>query len=165
MARTKSINFPNTETELSALFDKLQRASINALLVSGAAAIKAGGSALAKTAATIYFTVDGTLYSKAAADLSAFAGTVANATFNVFVFTVNSAGTFKTYMGTAGATLGAVVLPTTADGEVPVAMVVINPTGTGGFVGGTTALDDATVVPNAVYINLLGEFFPQFVNL
>src|SRR5947209_4123485 len=98
MTRTKSVNFPNTEGELSNLFDKLQRASVNSLLVSGAAAIKAGASALAKTVATIYFMLDGSLFSKAAADLSALAGTVTNAKFNVFLFTVNSAGTFKTYM-------------------------------------------------------------------
>ena len=55
-------------------------------------------------------------------------------------------------MGTAGATLGAVVFPTTADGEA-LAVRHRNPTGTGNFVGGTSALDDATVVPNAVYVN------------
>ena len=76
-----------------------------------------------------------------------------NATFNVFVFTVNASGTVKSYLGTAGATLGAVVFPTTADGEAVLGFVIVNPTGTGDFVGGTSALDDATVVPNVVYVN------------
>lgn len=40
--------------------------------------------------------------------------------------------------------------------------MIINPTGTGDFVGGTTALDDATVVPNAVYLNgNIGPFDPS----
>ena len=35
------------------------------------------------------------------------------------------------------------------------------PDGTGGdFVGGTTELDDATVVPNAVYVNTRYSFLP-----
>jgi len=34
-----------------------------------------------------------------------------------------------------------------------IGFAIINPTGTGNFVGGTTPLDDATVVPNAVYID------------
>jgi hypothetical protein len=34
-----------------------------------------------------------------------------------------------------------------------IGFVIVNPTGTGDFVGGTTDLDDATVAPNAVYVN------------
>lgn len=165
MARTKSISFPNTQGELSNLFDKLQRACLQSLLNTGALAIHGSASAVAKFVNTIYFTIDGALYSKAAADTAALAGTVANAAYNVFVFGVNSAGTLTTTMGTAGATLGAVVFPALPDGVVAIGFVIINPTGTGNFVGGTTALDDATVVPNAVYVNTVGEFFPQFSTL
>jgi hypothetical protein len=153
MARTKSINFPNTESEMSNLFDKIQRVLANRIVVTGALAIKAGGSALAKTANTIYFLVDGQLFSKAASDMAALSGTVTNAKFNVFVFTVNSAGTLKSYMGTQAATLGAVVFPTIADGETCIGFIIVNPTGSGDFVGGTTALDDGTVTPNVVYVN------------
>jgi hypothetical protein len=165
MSRTKSINFPNTEAELSTLFDKLQRSTVNSLLVSGALAIHGASSALAKTGSIAYAIVDSVLVKLAAADLPALVGTVTNATFNVFVFTVNAAGTTKTYIGTQAATLAGVVFPTTADGEVPLGFVIINPTGTGNFVGGTTNLDDATVVPNAVYVNTVGEFFPQYSTL
>ena len=35
--------------------------------------------------------------------------------------------------------------------------------GTGNFVGGTTALDDATVIPTAVYVNTPCVFAP-YVN-
>lgn len=165
MARLKSINYPNTQSEIGTQMDKLQRSTINSLLVSGALAIHGSASALAKTGSTAYAIVDSVLVKLAAADLPALVGTVANTAFNVFVFTVNASGTTKTYMGTAGATLGAVVFPTTLDGEVPLGFVIINPTGTGSFVGGTTALDDGTVVPNAVYVNTVGEFFPQFSTL
>lgn len=165
MARLKSINFPNFQTEYSTLFDKLQREASTKLLVSGGLAIKTGGSALAKTAATAYFMIDGKVASKAAADMAALAGTVTNAKFNVFVFTVNAAGTLKTTMGTEAATLAAVTFPAITDGEVALGFVIINPTGTGNFVGGTTALDDATVAPNAVYVNTLGGFLPELSTL
>lgn len=165
MARTKSINFPNSSGELSALFDKLQRVVTSILLSTGALAIKAASSALAKTVNTVYFMIDGVVYSKAAADMAALVGTVTNAKFNVFVFTVNAAGTLKSYMGTEAATLAGVVFPTIPDGEATVGFVVINPTGTGNFVGGTTFLDDATVVPNAAYVNTLGAFNPALSTL
>ncbi len=165
MARTRSIKFPNTLTELEALFDKLQRALTSKVLVSGALAIKQATSPLAKTANTIYFLVDGKMYSKAAADMAALVGTVTNAKFNVFVFTVNSAGILATRMGTEGATLGGVVFPTIPDGEVAIGFVIINPTGTGNFVGGTTNLDDVTVAPNAVYVNAPFAFLPELLTL
>jgi hypothetical protein len=85
--------------------------------------------------------------------MAALAGTLTNAKFNVFVFTVNAAGTLKSYMGTEAATLGGVVFPTILDGETSLGFIIVNPTGTGNFVGGTTALDDGTVVPNVVYVN------------
>ncbi len=165
MSRIKSINFPNTENELTALFDKLQRAVCNGLLVSGALALFGAASPNAKTVNIIDFMIDGQVFTKAAATMTTLAGTVVNATFNVFVFGVNSAGTLTTTMGTAGATLGAVVFPALPDGVIAIGYVRVNPTGAGNFVGGTTALDDATVVPNAVYVNTLGEFFPQFATI
>ena len=165
MARTKSIKFPNSEGELSNLFDKLQRSTVQSLINTGALAIHGSSSALAKFANTIYFMIDGQVYSKTTADCAALAGTVTNAKFNVFVFGVDATGTLTTTMGTEAATLGAVVFPALADGVVAIGFVVINPTGTGNFVGGTTALDDATVVPNAAYVNTVGEFFPQYSTL
>lgn len=165
MARTRSIKFPNTLTELENLFDKLQRALTNKVLTSGGLAIKAALSALAKTVNDVYFLADGKTYKKAAGDMAAFAGTVTNAKFNVYVFTVKSDGTLATRMGTEAATLGGVVFPTIPDGEVVIGFVIINPTGTGNFVGGTTTLDDATVVPNAVYINAPFAFLPGLETL
>lgn len=165
MSRAKSINFPNTQGELSGLFDKIQRFMLNKLIVKGSLAIHGASSPTVKTTATLYAMVDGAMVTKAAADLTALSGTVVNGAFNVFVFTINASGTVKSYMGTAGATLGAVVFPTTLDGEAPLGFVIINPTGTGNFVGGTTNLDDSTVVPNAVYVDSDLSLAAQYTTL
>lgn len=136
------------------------------LLNSGALAIKAGASAIVKIGAAIYATAtDATgavvLVTKAInTDMAALAGTVTNAKFNVYCFFIDSAGTLTTSMGTEGATLATVVFPTFSAAKTCIGFVIINPTGTGNFVGGTTALDDATVVPNAVYVNTVGAFRP-----
>jgi hypothetical protein len=90
---------------------------------------------------------------------------VANAAFNIFVITVKADGTLAAIMGTAGATLAAVVWPTIPTGEHVVGFVIINPTGTGNFVGATTDLDDGTVVPNAVYVNSVAAFNPNAISL
>jgi hypothetical protein len=49
-------------------------------------------------------------------------------------------------------------MPTVPVGKAQLGFVIINPTGTGPFVGGTTPLGDATVVPNAAYVNTIGPF-------
>lgn len=156
--RNKSIShlrdyYPDVEDEILPVFDKIQRALTTRLMGAGALAIKTTGSALAKTANTVVYSIDGLIYTKAASDMAALVGTVHNTKFNIFAFTVNAAGTLHTYMGTEAAAISGVVPPTIPDGEISIGFVIINPTGTGDFVGGTTALDDATVVPNAQYVN------------
>lgn len=123
---------------------------------TGGLAIKAGGSALAKTVNTIQAMVGGTLVSEPAGDMEALAGTVVNATYNVFAFFLDAAGAVTTVMGTAGATLADVVIPQASATRAMIGYVIIHPTGTGNFVGGTTPLDDTTVAPNAVYVNTVG---------
>lgn len=131
-------------------------------LTSAGLAIKAVGSAIVKTGASVWYgAANGKMQSKAAAtDMPALSGTVANAAFNVFCFFCDSGGTVTSSMGTAGATLAAVVFPAIPENKAMIGFVIINPTGTGNFVGGTTALDDAIVVPNAAYVNLTGPFDP-----
>lgn len=124
-------------------------------------AIKAGSSAIVKAATAFRYITSAGFYNLSAAntDQAALVGSVTNAKFNVFVFSLTFDGTTVTQvtrMGTEGATRGAVVFPTVPHTEVLIGFVEINPTGTGPFVGGTTALDDGTVVPNAVYVNLVG---------
>ena len=94
----------------------------------------------------------------AATDMAVLSGTVTNAKFNVFCFYVDSAGTLTSQMGTEGATLATVVMPTVPAAKAQLGFVIINPTGTGNFVGGTTPLGDVTVVPNAAYVNTIGPF-------
>lgn len=166
MARTRSVKFPNTLSELETLFDKLQRRQANICLSSAGLVIKAGSSALVKAGSAFRAYCEGTyVYKVANTDMAALSGTVVNATFNVFVFTIDASGTLRSYMGTAGATRASVVFPTISDGETVIGFVEINPTGTGNFVGGTTALDDATVVPNAAYVNTAFPFIPGIETL
>lgn len=75
-------------------------------LTSAGLVIKTVGSPLAKAGSIIYATAKGVIIKKAAnTDMAALSGTVTNAMFNVFVFSVNSAGTLFTQMGTEGASL------------------------------------------------------------
>jgi len=124
--------------------------------------IHGAGSTLAKTgSADCYALANGILQKiTAATDMPALSGTVTNATFNVFSFFIDSGGTVTSQMGTAGATLAAVKFPQVPTQKAWIGFVKINPTGTGDFVGGTTALDDATVVPTAAYISLTGGVDP-----
>jgi hypothetical protein len=142
---------------LTALGDRLSSQSLS----SAALAIKAGSSAIVKTGAALYAVAQGVLVTKTSAtDMAALVGTVTNTKFNVFCFYVDSAGTLTSQMGTEGATLATVVWPATPAGKAQIGFIVVNPTGTGNFVGGTTALDDATVVPNVAYVNTQGAFDP-----
>jgi len=146
---------------ITPVFDRLSSLT----LTSAGLAIKAGGSAIVKTGAAItYALASGVLRSVAAAtDMPALAGTVVNATFNVYAFFIDSAGTVTSQIGTAGATLAATKLPPIPQGKALLGFIIVNPTGTGDFVGGTTALDDATVVPGVVYVNTVGGFDPQCI--
>jgi hypothetical protein len=163
MSRTRSIKFPNSLTEFENLFDKLQRFATARLLNTGALAI---GTAKAKVliANTIYALIEGVLVKKTSAEI-VLAGTVTNAKFNVFVLSINAAGTVVAQMGTEASTIGGVLFPTIADGSAVIGFVIVNPTGTGNFVGATTELDDATVAPNAVYINTPYPFLPGLETL
>lgn len=96
----------------------------------------------------------------AATDMPVLVGTVTNATFNVFCFFIDSAGVVTSQIGIAGTTLLKVKFPQLPQKKAWIGFVIINPTGTGDFVGGTTALDDATVVPNAAYVSLVAGFDP-----
>ncbi len=155
-----------SNADMRAALLKLQSACTDFLLSTGGLAIKAGGGVLVKAATLCKAWVNGVLVSIAAnTDMAALVGTVTNAKFNVFVFSVNSAGTPVTQMGTEGATLSAVVFPTIAADSAVVGFIIVNPTGTGNFVGGTTALDDATVVPNAVYVNTPFPWNPNTLSL
>lgn len=130
--------------------------------------IKAGGGVLAKAGSLFHTHLSdgkvGRLLVKAAnTDMAALSGTVVNATHNVFAFFMDNAGNLTSAMGVAGASLAAVTFPPVPEGKACLGYVHINPTGTGNFVGNTTPLDDATVAPNAVYVNIVGPFDPTLI--
>lgn len=149
---------------LVSIVDRLSNRTIS----SPGLAIKAGGSAIVKAGSAFHALLSdgkvGRIVAKAAnTDMAALSGTVVNATHNVFAFFVDNAGTLTSAMGVAGATLAAVTFPPVPDRKACLGYVHINPTGTGDFVGGTTPLDDATVVPGAVYVNIVGPFDPTLI--
>lgn len=146
---------------LAPVFDRLSCATFQ----SAALRIKGGSaSAIVQTNAVWSGLVSGKLVQKASAtDCAALVGTVTNAKFNVFAIFIDSAGTLTTVMGVEGGTLAAVTFPPIPVGKTCVGYVVINPTGTGNFVGGTTNLDAATEVPNAVFVNTIGPFDPTIL--
>lgn len=154
----KRINFAMFRL-LQPLFERLRTCTLS----TAGLVIKTGGSALAKTGAAVtHYMVKGDLGSIAAStDMPALSGTVSNGAFNVFVFMVDSSGTVTSAMGTEGSTRAKIVWPTTPANKAILGFIVINPTGTGDFVGGTTALDDATVAPNAQYVSPVGVFDPN----
>lgn len=146
--------------KLSRILTGIYQRLNSACLTSAGLLIKAGSSAIAKTGtAAITLSSEGILMSiPASTDMPALAGTVTNAKFNVYVFSSDKTGTRTTTMGTEAATLAGVTFPTLLDTATIIGFIVVNPTGTGNFVGGTTALDDGTVVPNVVYNNTVGAF-------
>src|ERR1044072_7836128 len=144
------------------LFTPLFDRNSSLMMSTAGLVIKAGGSTLAKSGGTAAYGIANGVIQKIAAstDMAALSGTVVNATFNVFCFFIEGAGVIPSAMGTAGATLAAVKFPQFPTQKALIGYIVINPTGTGDFVGGTTALDDGTVVPNAVFISALSGFDP-----
>lgn len=153
-----------SQQDLRDVLLEIQGAVVDQLLNTGAIAIGSSDKADILIANTIYALIDGALVKKTTAEHSP-SGTVTADMFNVFVLTIDSAGAITVTMGTEGATIGAVVFPAIPDDQAVVGFVIVNPTGTGDFVGGTTEFDDATVVPNAVYVNTVGTFNPNVVAL
>lgn len=124
--------------------------------------ISGGGGTVPKTGAADFYAIANGVLQKitAATSMPALVGTVVNATFNVFCFFVDSGGNVTVAMGNAGTTLALIQFPQFPTGKALVGFIIINPTGTGNFVGGTTALDDGTVVPNTVYVSPQRSFDP-----
>jgi hypothetical protein len=112
-----------------------------------------------RTTVAAVFTVGGVFYGLAATDnywdLTGF--NVTNAMFNICLLCIDAAAAAQIGAGTEAAAAVDVVLPDTPANSCVVAQVLVNPTGVGNFVGGTTDLNDAGVIPNAVYTNLSGH--------
>lgn len=134
-------------------------------LTSAALVIFGAASPLAKTGAAIFYAlVNGTIQTIAAAtSMPALVGTILTTNFNVYCFFIDGAGVVTSAMGTAGATLAKVVFPPFPEMKALVGFIIIHPTGAGSFVGGTTALDDASVIPNAVFISTTAACDPAIL--
>lgn len=131
-------------------------------LTSAGLAINAASSAIVKAGSAFYYAARGRINTVAAnTQMAALVGTVTNAKYNLYAFFVDPAGNLTSQMGVEAASLNLVRFPPVPEGCAVIGFVIIHPTGTGNFVGGTTALDDATVVPNAAYINVVGGFDPS----
>lgn len=134
--------------------------SVSQNLVSGALAIVGAGSALAKTTATIYAAVDGTLVTIAAGNMPALTGfNVGAGKYGVCLFLTDNAGNLSTlYSDGTAASLGAIVFPAIPTGRACIGFIIV--TGAGAFTGGTTALDAVTTV----YVNTVGDLNPGIIN-
>lgn len=164
MSKSIRITESTANQNLRDVLSQLQTNAVDLVLNSAGLAIGSSSKKAVKVANTIYGMLNGVLFSKASAEV-ALSGTVTNAKFNVFVISVQADGTLTATMGTEGATLAAVVFPTIPTDEAVVGFVIVNPTGTGNFVGATTDLDDVTVAPNAVYVNTPYPFNPNALTL
>ena len=127
------------------------KAAQNSYLMAGPVpVIKAGSSALAKTGATLMLAnVNGTLVSVAAStDLPAFVGSIATLKAAAWPFYIDSAGTVTIGTKTADAADAVTALKlieaTPTNKALLAIIVVLNGAGTT-WVGGTTALDSASV--------------------
>ena len=152
-------NYRDEKALLPALIPSYNYLSSKTLATAGIVISGAGGTT-AKVGTNPYRALAGSVYVGLAGGtvLPVLVGTVANAAYNVFVFSIDQNGTTYTSIGTPAATLGGIQFPPIPDKRAILGFVEIHPTGTGAFVGGTTALDDATVVPNAVFVSVGGHF-------
>ncbi len=123
---------------------------------TGGLAIKAGGSALAKTVNTVYAVANGKYVALSAADMPALTGlNISAGAYNCAVFYVDSAGTTSVQFGREASSAAGVTFPETPQGKAIIGFLMI--TYASAFTGGTTALDTATTV----YVNTMGAFDPS----
>lgn len=151
--------------ELRTTVTTLQGASVNSILSNPGLRIDGGsGAAIAEAENAYYVIANGTLVTDAAGtNMPALAGTVDNGDFGIYLWSIEDDGTINQATLTTAGTLAALAWPTVPADQAVIGAVLINPTGTGDFVGGTTDLDDGTVTPNAVFFNgndMAGAFNP-----
>lgn len=163
MARSVAGEAGSSPMQARQSFTAIQRVLGDKLFKSAGIAI-ATTTTKVKTASAVYAMINGALVAKAATDnFWTLSGTVTNAKNNVYVLCMDASGNAAAFMGTEASTIAGIVWPVVPDGYVVFGFVFVNPSGTGNFIGGTTALSDGTVVPNAVYIDTPFAFNPQAI--
>jgi len=149
-------------TDISALLtDSTSVATLqnNHLITSAGLAIAGGAKLTAQAVNAFFYIAGGTVGYKAAGDMSALVGTIADGSTAGWAFYIDSAGTITTSAKTtdrasvalAAADLVAIARPT---GKAVIGYLIVSTAGAA-FVGGTTALDAATATD--VYFSLTGE--------
>jgi hypothetical protein len=140
-------------TVLTPIFDQFStRALTNSTLVANTATAKTG-------AADSYFVVQGiSVLVAASTTMGTIAGTIKDGTVNVFCFFVDSAGVITYALGTAGATLGAMVFPPFPQGKCLIGYAQVTCSG-GDFTGGSSGLATAGNF-TVVFCSPVGPFNP-----
>jgi hypothetical protein len=127
------------------------------MLTKAGLAIKTGGSAIVKYTSPIAALCNGVPVRKAAGDMAALVGTLATAKSAAWAFYIDAAGTLTTSAKTADAdthdaALALLVAP--PDNKAMVGFIVVDNATGSGFVGGTTALDAASLT--VTYYDTMG---------
>lgn len=166
MAKTIALDVTTSQAGSTTLLGKVQSALCDRLFNTMGLAIGTGSKKKVKIVNKGYCLVNGSLLSVAAAtEVTLPATSVTNGKYNVIAIYATATDTASAVFGTEGATLADVVLPTIPANSAVCGLVIVHPTGTGAFVGASTDLDDATVVPNAVYIDTPAGFNPNMLSL
>jgi hypothetical protein len=124
---------------------------------SGALAILAGASPSARTTVPILYMVSGVLLRKAASTMAPLVGTLATAKSAAWAFYIDAAGVLTTSAKTADANthdLALAALPAVPAGKAQIGVLVLDNATGAGFIGGTTALDTASLT--STYYNTTG---------
>ncbi|SMF93915.1 hypothetical protein SAMN02949497_1211 [Methylomagnum ishizawai] len=145
--------FNALRADVAALRTRMNTAS----LASAGLAIKTSSSAVVKYTGTISAIVAGVPIRKTAGDMPALAGTLATAKSAAWAFYIDESGTLSVSAKTADKTthdLALAALPANPDNKALVGFVVIDNATGSNFVGGTTALDTASLT--VTYYNAIG---------
>lgn len=122
-------------------------------------AINAGGATFAKASNAFVAIAGGVmLYKPAATAMPALVGTIAAGQVAIWPFYIDSTGTITTGAKTADAATTAaaiLLLPTPAAGLTMLGFIVVSNGSGAGFIGGTTALDAASITVG--YIDVEGS--------
>jgi len=119
--------------------------------------IGSGGKTTAASTKPVLANVGGTLVYKVAGDFSALVGTLATAKSALWAFYMDSAGTITTSAKTADAATAAAafaLMPAIPADKVQLGFIIVSNATGSNFVGGTTALDAASVT--TVYVDTVG---------
>lgn len=133
------------------IIDHAAQAVINSsrIIAPAVLAIKAGASALVSTSAAFAAIAGGVVVRKAAAtDMAALVGSLATAKSALWAFYIDAAGTLTTSAKTADAAThdaALALLPATPANKALIGFIVADNATGSAFVGGTTALDTASL--------------------